>query len=46
MSILDDVDEIGALYGNSEDMRFIGDGVLAVESVSARCTGRVHDHLS
>jgi hypothetical protein len=35
MSILDDVDEIGALYGNSDVMRFIGDGVLAVESVSA-----------
>jgi hypothetical protein len=35
MSILDEVDEIGALYSNSEAMRFIGDGVLAVESVSA-----------
>ena len=35
MSILDDVDEIGALYGNSDVRRFIGDGVLAVESVSA-----------
>jgi hypothetical protein len=30
MSILDDVDEIAALYGNSEAMRFIAGGVLAL----------------
>jgi len=35
MSMLDDVDEIGALCGHSEDMRFIGGGVRAVGSVSA-----------
>jgi hypothetical protein len=34
MSVLDDVEEIAALHGNSEVMRFIGGGVLAVGSVS------------
>ena len=46
MSILDDVDEIGAVYGNSEAIRFIAGGVLAVGSVSALMHRPVHDHLS
>jgi hypothetical protein len=35
MSVLDDVEEIAALHGNSEVMRLVGGGVVAAGLVSA-----------
>jgi hypothetical protein len=43
MPVRDDVDEIAALHGNSEVMRFIGGRELTVGSVLALTHGRVHD---